>query len=305
MSASAIKKVPEPEIIFLKYEQPKESAWNEILSFSEQWNQTKKNKFISIEMFNQIIELNVFFPSEDHPELKELENILSQKNSERRWKWTRTTRAYHPTREETEDRDYVLIIGDGYSDDFFMNETIALSAMKNCKTCGTKDPDLTVQKKAPQIDEAFLDMENETNDRYVPKGLDIINLQHGALLVSKKFVKVIKDNKIQGCTFLDVFNQAGNVSDRLFQLAADPVILLSDDPQEEGAICATCGEMLRPTTTDLVVRRDRLSGSSFFSMSPARIYDIYVSKQVYQLLKAANIRGLTPMEGADLLSDEN
>lgn len=305
MSASAIRKVPEPEIILLKYEQPAESAWNEILRFADAWNQTKEIQFISTEMSKQIFELNVYFPNEDHPELKELEDILRQKSSEFRWKWLRTDRKYYPTRAEIEARDYILIIGDGYPDDFFMNESAALSVMKSCKTCGTKDPDLTVQKQAPQIDEAFLDTENETNDRYESKGLDIINLQHGALLVSSRFMKVIKDNKIQGCTFLDVFNRAGNRSDRLFQLAADPVILLSDDPQEEGAICATCGEMLRPTTTDLVVRRDRLSGSSFFSTSPARIYDIYVSKQVYQLLKAANIRGLTPMEGADLLSDEN
>lgn len=287
------------EILLLQFEQPDGSVWNEILSFAEEWNRTKENKFTTGVPF----ELAIYFPGEGDKELRELEHILDQKREERQWEWIKTI-TNNPTKEEIEAHDYIQIIGDGYPDSFFMNESEALAPMEPCETCGTLHPHLRTQKKPVQVNEAFLSRKGPPNDRYIPEGLDIINLPHGALLVSKRVVELIKDKKIDGCTFLDVIDQKGNVSDRLFQLVADKVILLPDNLREEGAVCPTCGTVLSTMTTVFAIRKDRLEKNSFFSRSPSGIASLYISKSLYHFLKSENTRGLTPVQGADVINDQ-
>lgn len=287
------------EILLLQFEQPDKSVWDEILSFAEKWNQTRANKFIN----DEPSELAIYFSEEDNKELKALENILEQKHEERQWAWIKTI-TNDPTKEEIEAHDYIQIIGDGYPDEFFLNESDALSPMIPCKTCGTVHSHLRVQKRAVQVNEAFLNKRGEPNDEYTPRGLDIINLSHGALLVSKKVVELVKNyNKLHGCTFLDVINQKGKISDRVFQLKADKVILLPDNLTEEGAICPTCGTVLSTMTGIFAVKESRLEKSSFFSRIPSGLSGIYISNPLYRLFNARNVRGLTPVQGARLIFD--
>ena len=290
---------PKNEILLLQFEQPDQSVWDEILSFVEKWNRTKENKFINDEPF----ELAIYFSEKDHKELKELENILEQKHEERQWAWIKTI-TNDPTKEEIEGHDYIQIIGDGYPDEFLLNELDALSPMESCETCGTIHSHLRTQKKALQVNETFLNKNGYPNDNYTPKGLDIINMPHGALLVSKKVVEIIKDNKkLYGCTFLDVLNQNGKVSDRLFQLVADKVILLPDNLPAEGSICPTCGTVLSTLIRGFIIRKERLGGADFFSRSSSGISSTYISNTLYHIFKSENIRGLTPVQGADLIND--
>ncbi len=287
------------EIVLLQFEQPDESVWNEILRFTEKWNQVKENKFISDESFEQAI----YFPDEGRHELKELENILGQKHEERGWEWVKTIPG-DPTTEEIEACDFIQIIGDGYADEFFLNESDALSPMIPCKTCGTVHSHLRIQKKLVQVNEAFLNKKGVPNDEYTPRGLDIINLSHGALLVSKKVVELVKENKkFHGCIFLDVMDQNGKISDRLFQLKADRVILLPDNLAEEGAFCSTCGTVLSTMTGIFAVKESRLGEGSCFSRIPSGLSSLYISKPLYHLLKSENIRGLVPVQGARLILD--
>lgn len=286
------------EILLLQFDQPDESVWKEILRFTEQWNRTKANKFIT----DVPSELAIYFSGEDDQELKELEDILDQKHEEQQWEWIRTI-PNNPTKEEIEAHDYIQIIGDGYPDAFFLNESDALSRMEPCKTCGTIHPHLRTQEKPVQVDESFLDRKGAPNNRYTPEGLDVINLPHGALLVSIKVTKLIKDKKFQGCTFLDVINQKGDVSDRLFQLATDHIILQPDNLREEGAVCPICGTVLSTMVSGFAVKKDRLNKSSFFSRHPAGISSIYIAKSLYDLLKSEKTRGLIPVQGAGLIND--
>lgn len=284
------------EILLLQFEQPDGSVWNEILRFTAKWNETKERKFISDASFERAI----YFPDEEHHELKELEITLDKKQKERGWEWVKTIPS-DPTIKEIEAHDFIQIIGDGYADEFFMNESDALSPMTPCKTCGAVHSHLRVQKELVQVNEAFLDKKGDPNDKYTPRGLDIINLSHGALLVSNKVVELVKKNKrFHGCTFLDVIEQNGKISDRLFQLRSDKVILLPDNLTEEGAICLTCGTVLSAVTGIFSVKESRLEKSSFFSRTPSGCSAIYVSKQLYHLFKSENIRGLTPVQGGDL-----
>lgn len=289
---------PKNEILLLQFEQPDKSIWEEILGFAEKWNQTKENKFVN----DEPSELAIYFSDEDHKELKELCDILEKKYTEHQWEWIKTI-TNDPTKEEIEAHDYIQIIGDGYPDEFFLNESDALSKMKPCETCGTIHPHLRIQKKPLQVNEKFLIKSGQPNDKYNPKGLDIINMPHGALLVSKIVTELIKgDKKLYGYTFLDVINQEGKVSDILFQLVTDKIILLPDNLLSEDAICPTCGTVLSTVTRGFVIRKERLGGSSFFSRSSSGTSAIYISNSVYNFLKSNNIRGLTPVQGADLLN---
>lgn len=289
---------PKFEMLLLQFEQPDKSVWDEILSFAENWNRTKENKFIN----DEPSELAIYFSEEDDKELKELENILEQKHEKRQWVWVKTI-TNDPTKEEIEAHDYIQIIGDGYPDEFFLNESDALSSSLPCKTCGTIDPHLRTQKKALQVDETFLTKKGEPNDQYTPNGLDIINMPHGALLVTKRVVELINSNKkLSGYKFLDVLNKQGKISEKLFQLTTDKIILVPDNLTVEGAYCPTCGTVLSTMTRGFVVKKGRLGKSSFFARHPSGISSIYLSKSLYQILESENIRGLTPVQGADVIS---
>ena len=286
------------EIILLQFDQPKESTWSEVINFSKKWNQEKENKFIN----DEPSELVIYFDEENDEELRELENILEQKHKERKWEWTKTI-TNDSTKQDIEASDYIQIIGDGYPDKFFLNESDALSPALPCKTCGTVDPHLRTQKKTLQVDESYLDKKGFPNDQYTPNGLDIINLPHGALLVSKRVVDLISSNKkLSGYKFLDVLNKQGKVSEKLFQLTTDKIILVPDNLTEEGAYCPTCGTVLSTMTRGFAIKKDRLGKSSFFARHPSGISSIYISKSLYQILESENIRGLTPVQGADLLN---
>ena len=288
------------KIFMLQFEQPDESVWKDILSFSAKWNRTKENEFINTVPF----ELVIYFSNEEDKEIKELENVLVEMREKQGWVWDKAKVNYYPTKEEKEKRDFIEIIGDGYPDEFLMNESAALSSAKPCEKCGTVDEDLSVQKKAFQINETYLDKKKiYPNNRFNPPGLDIVNMPNGALLVSKRVVELIKSNKkFHGARFLDVINNEGKISDRLFELVADKIILIPDNLPEEGAICPVCGTELIELSGQFGVRKNRLEGNSFFSRRPSGTASMYISNELYHFLKSENVRGLTPVQGADLIS---
>lgn len=286
------------EILLLEFEQPDEAIWDEILSFIVKWNRTKENKFVS----DEPAEVVIYFSKEDHKELQELENILGEKQEKSEWVWIKTITG-DPAKEEIEAHDYIQIIGDGYPDEFLLNESKVLSPIKPCENCGTVHPHLIVQEGALQVNEVFLNQEQiYPNSKYSPPGVDIVNMPHGALLVSKKVEDLLKRSEgLKGYNLLDVFDQYGNVSDRLFQLVAIKVILLPDNLNSEETICPACGTVLSTMTSIFTIKEDRLGGNNFFSRSSSGISSIYVSKSLYGIFKSENIRGLTPVQGANLI----
>lgn len=285
------------EILLLQFEQPNESIWNEILRFAESWNETKENKFINESPF----ELAIYFPEIEDKELKELEEILEQKHNEQHWVWLKTI-PHDPSKELIESCDFIQIIGNGYPDNFFLNESQALEAMKPCEKCGTIHSHLRLQKGPLEVNEAFLSKKGYPNNAYSPPGLDIINLPHGALLVSKKVVELIKENGFHGAIFLNVINQHGKISEKLFQLVTDIIILLPDNLRE-GTICPGCGTVLSTLTGEFLIRKERIKGVSVFSRNPSGASAIYISNPLYHLLKSNNIRGLTPAQCAKVMDE--
>jgi hypothetical protein len=286
------------KIFLLQFDQPDKSIWADIISFAEKWNDTKENKFIITLPYSR----DIYFFDEDDKNLKELEKILQKKGEENNWIWTKSKVPHYPTREEKESCDYIQIIGDGYPDEFLLNESDALSSVIPCEKCGTVDSELRVQKKTLQIDETFLDKKTYPNYKYTPSGVDLLNMPHGALLVSNRVTELIEDNnKFYGCTFLEVINQKKKISVRFFELATDKIILLPDNLTDKKAICPVCGTELLVLTNEFAIKKDRLEGSSFFSRSPSGLASIYISNDLYHFLKSENVRGLTPVQGAGLI----
>ena len=290
---------PKFEINLRQFEQPEESVWGEIITFVEEWNQTKENKFIKDVPF----QLAIYFSEETDKEMLELESILEQKHKERDWVWAKIF-IKDLSAEAVEAFDYIQFNGDGYPDKFFLNESDALSPVEACKTCGIVHPHLAIQKKPFQVNETYLDRKNaEPNNKYSPSGLDIVNMPNGALLVSKRVVDLIKkDKNVHGYKFLDVIDQNGETSERLFQLAVDKIILRSDNLSDEDAICPTCGAVLKNLETTFAVKKSRLGKSSFFCRNPSGISSMYMSNSLYHFLKSENVRGIGPVQGADVIS---
>lgn len=291
---------PKFEINLRQFEQLEETVWGEITAFVEKWNQTKENKFINDVPF----QLAIYFSEETDKEMQELERILEQKHKEREWVWAKIF-IKDLSAKAVEALDYIQFIGDGYPDKFFLNESDALSPVEPCETCGMVHPHLAIQKNFLQVNETYLDRKKaEPNNKYSPPGLDIVNMPNGALLVSKSVVELIKkDKNVHGYKFLDVIDQKGEISERLFQLAVDKIILRPDNLSEEEAICPTCGAVLQNLTKTFAVKKSRLGKSSFFSRNPLGISSMYMSNSLYHFLKSENVRGLGPVQGADLIND--
>ncbi len=285
------------EFILLEFEQPDEAVWEGILNFAREWNATHDSHFITEEES----ELSIHFPDKEHPELKALVAILTKKHEENGWIWMETTTNNY-TKEQIESHDYIQIIGDGYPDDFLLNESVALSAEGVCKKCGTVHPHLRVQRTTLQVDESFLSKDIDPNDQYLPPGIDLINMPHGALLISAKLKTTLsKDESVQGYSLLDVKNQRGDVSEKLFQLKANKVILVPVDLSEKGAICPACGTVLSTLTGTFTVTADQLGRSSFFARIDSGLSSIYISQYLYKKLQSAGTRGVTPVQGVKLV----
>lgn len=87
-----------------------------------------------------------------------------------------------------------------------------------------------------------------------------------------------------------------------FNWAVGKIILRPDNLSDEDAICRTCGAVLKNLAKTFAVKKSRLGKSSFFSRNPSGISSMYMSNALYHFLKSENVRGLTPVQGADVIS---
>jgi hypothetical protein len=284
------------QIIILEFEQPNGAVWKEIQEYVSSWNKNSDNKFLE----DEPSELVIYFDDKDDKQLKDLEYYLDSKHEERGWEWIKSE-TNNPKKEDIEEFDFIQIIGDGYPDEFFLNESTALSPEIPCVTCGTIDSHLRNQILPLQIDERFLTKKGEPNDHYQPSGLDLINMPHGALLVSDKTTDLLKQHKnFTGYSLLEVKDRSGKTSSKLFQLTVDTILLTPDKLEEPGTICPACGTVLGTMISVFAISKERLNGAACFARSPNGLSSIYISKALYNLLKTANTRGLAPVQGAKL-----
>ena len=151
------------------------------------------------------------------------------------------------------------------------------------------------------VDESFLDRQIHPSPNYAPPGLDLVNLEGGALLVSFRVAELLAENGVRGGELVPVISlETQKPSTRLSLLRADKAVLL---PCEEHAPitppggCAGCGKIRGGLLGIFSVRDEWLGGDEVFSRQRSRLSAFNVSNRVYALMKAAKVRGLLPAFG--------
>ena len=193
----------------LEFEQVEEDIWNDILQFANIWNEKHEKQFKLDVPAEAVIE----FPSLDHVEFLELTEILKQKKDEWEWLFIHQKGGDPYLKENIEQCDFIEIIGDGYPDDFYLNELEVKTLFNSCPSCNT--PNMLLNE-----DHITLKIDNNhkmfTNSR---TRLDLVNDGNGGLFASSKFIDAIKGAK--GISLLPVKNKDNSTSDLLFQLKAE------------------------------------------------------------------------------------
>lgn len=278
---------------FLQYSQPNAQVWDSINSFVSDWNQAQSVKFLT----NQALEFSIYFLSDDLTLAKELDEILSQRAKVDGWIYY-VSYPKNLTKEDIEEHAFIQIIGDGYPDNFILNINEVLEAIEPCTTCQTEHPHLRQQIGSFKVNETFLTRNTLPNIRHYPVGLDIINTPNGGLLISAKMARILGEHpELIGYSLLEVFNEKDQVSDKLFQLMTENIIL--EGEYNIGKICQTCGSVLQQLDTPFAILLKGNEKLQFFSRSPHGLSSIHVANHIYRLLKENQIRGLVPASGVN------
>ena len=281
------------EYTFLQYSQPNTQVWNSINSFVSDWNQAHSVKFLT----NQPHEFSIYFLSDDIPLAMELDKMLSQRATEDGWVYY-VSYPQNLTKEDIEAHAFIQIIGDGYPDDFILNTNQVLEEIEPCATCLTEHPHVRRQTGSFKVNETFLTHNTLPNLRHKPAGLDLINTPNGGLLISAKMAHILSQHpELHGYSLVEVFNEKDQVSDKLFQLKIDNIIL--DCENSIGKICPACGSVLEQLVTPFSIQHNGNKELHFFSRDPQGLSSIYVENHIYQLFKENQIRGLVPAHGVN------
>ncbi|MEM7185447.1 MAG: hypothetical protein AAF466_02215 [Bacteroidota bacterium] len=285
------------EIILLEFEQPSEQTWQEIGAFVKDWNTSHDHQFHT----DQMGEFVIYFDNPDDPEIAMLRTSLEEKHRTDGWIHIASL-AQDLSAADIESHDFIQIIGDGYPEEFILNMETAFDGNEQCLECGTQHPHLQIQLQSVQINEAYLDANNEVNARHEPKGLDVINLPNGGLLISTEVAGLLDQmGELPGYSLVQVFNERNEVSEKVYQLMVTPSVLIPANSEQQGAICPSCGTVLSTFTGVFGVSEAQLGGSRFFARHPSGMSSIYVAREVYNLWKSAQCRGLTPVQGVSMV----
>ena len=286
------------EYLLLEFDQPNEIVWADMKLFAEEWNLSHENKFL----MDESTELAIYFHSEKDKEIDLLETIFREKERSENWVWIKTI-PYDPTVEEIESHDFIQIIGDGYADAFSLNGTTAFDWDMTCNTCGTEHPHLITQKQSLQIDESFLSQLSAPNTKHEPPGLDMINIAGGGLLISNRIAKLLNsETNAEGYSLIQVMNEKGEVSDKVFQLRASNVILIPSNMKDEGDVCPACGTVLTTQLASFDIKKDWVKNDKIFSRASSGFSSFYVKRELFEVLKSEKARGLTVVHGVNVVS---
>jgi len=288
---------PPVEFIFFDYEQPDEDAWNAINEFEVAWNRSHENKLLKGEMGEWSVVLKNGIQDDEFPVMKKSIEQLIEKYKINYFLGAVDNRKP----KEFEKAPFVAIVGNTYPLEFVVNFKEAIGEAKPCANCGSKNSYNAPILKSLVIDESFLDKQIDESSDYTPPGLDLINLENGALLVSKKIVQLLQSSNIMGYELIPVISNASEKpSERIFLLRAAKAILTPCDihtPTTEEGICPACGKILGGILGNYYVRGEWLGEDKIFSRHPLKYASIYLSNDLYHAMKKINAKGLLPAFG--------
>ncbi len=295
-------KYPPIEYLFFDHEQPHDEAWDAIDELSEEWNETKKNKFVNQEAGEISIILENGIQDAEYPLLSNLLENLKEKYNIVWFLGAVDNRIP----EDYENAPYIRITGDAYPDKFIVNLSKVISSPKPCKGCHNIDIENVPVTGELIIDESYLDKQVISEPQFKPPGLDLINLPNGALLISIIIANLLKQLKISGYELIPVLSkQTKKHSDRIWLLkagAAHTRPCSIHTPTTKDGICAICGKILGGILGDYYVREEWLSGDQIFARNSNLFSSIYVSHELYHAIKKMKAQGVTASYGIEKCS---
>lgn len=288
---------PPIEYLFFDFQQPTPAAWEAVNAFASKWDKDHKSQFVKGETGEWGVILKGGILDEEYPVLREAVDQLKKEYKVVSFLGAVDTRKP----QDFEQAPYVAIVGNTYPSEFVVNEQEAIGKPERCTYCKRLDPQSGPLLDTLIIDESFLDTQVDPSPDYTPPGLDLINLQNGALLVSKKIVQLLGSMKVQGYELIPVISKATHEpSERLFLIRANKAILKPCEihtPTTEEGICPLCGRILGGVLGNYYVRKEWLGLDQVFSRHPLKFAAIYVSNDLYHAMKTLGVKGLLPAFG--------
>lgn len=118
------------------------------------------------------------------------------------------------------------------------------------------------------------------------------------MLVSKRFVNTLKENKAGGYVLRKVFQPDGvHYSERVFQIEVEKMILIPYFQELNpmiNAFCDECGASIKAVDEEFKVDENWTEGVDFFSRHPNKSTMIYVTNRIFTILDKSDLFGFIP-----------
>jgi hypothetical protein len=277
-----------------KHDQPNDAAWIGIEQLAAAWNQ---NHFPPFEALAPGV-LQVSFEEVTKPVMDALVEKLRPGNS------GFVARYHLSTRTELEEgdfaaADFIEILGVGLGTEerpFLLNEEALLGSPSTCSQCGWQSDDDWNQVESAVIDESLLDEPAEGETSSGRGGWDFVNLPNGGLLISKWVSGMFEKRRVSGYRLREAIDGAtGRPSKRMHQIIAGRRILTpcAEHTRVVGKPhCPECGTAYGDVDGYYWVRRESVAESEIIARHPGSAAELYFSRRVYEMLKAARLNGL-------------
>lgn len=281
------------KLFLAKHEQSNEAVWHDIEHLATSWN---ANHFAQFEGFMPGM-LHIIFEEVTRPVMDTLIQKLEAKDCESKV-------VYHvATRSVLEEEDFAIagfieILGVGLGTEeriFLLNEKELMGSPSTCPTCGWQSDNDWKQTQPNVIDETVLDEPAEGESPPREGGWDFVNLPNDGLLISKRVTDLFEKKRVHGYRLREVINGAtGRSSKRMYQLLAGRRVLTpcTEHTRVVGnPHCLACGTAYGDVDGYYWVRDETVADTEVIARHPNDAAVLFVSRRVYELLKAANLNG--------------
>ncbi len=292
---------PPLTFLFFMSDQVSDAAREALRALASSWNATHESQFIA-KNDKQTLTWGFVIDNEKltitlaggvlDPEREELKNVLEKLERLHGCKGIESVEAHYKAADEYAAADFVHFSGDGAPSGFVANAIDALGPRQACEGCGREGrrEDRRVVS-ALRVNEDFLTRTLDAAGIPTPR-LDLVNLDDGGFLVSKRFVDELKSYGASGFSVRDVLHfDSDRPSEQYFLLMATTSIVnpCPTHTPMTGEPCAVCGAGGGNALGDLHVESELLEGLDVFSRHRFGLDNLYMSRGLYLHLKAARI----------------
>lgn len=232
------------QFVLLDFQQPAPDVWNAFVDFSQNWNGTHKNQFITTP--EQAVVVTLLDGILD-PETQELLDELHQLNLSYGLIWFVGMQDKRRP-EDLVKADFIEIVGEQYPKGLIINESTALGDPQKCKECGKwSDSDRGILQKLI-VDELVLEQRYAENTKVLLKNIDFIHIPNSGLLISNKVSDILNNENVKGFRCIDVVSKQTSLPLNNFHLIQAEIVLLlpclKHTQVTESGICQNCGQFI-------------------------------------------------------------